>query len=87
MGYWLLGIGYWLRAMGDWLLAIGYRLWAGVCGFADICVFTLYALRFTLKATATTPLTSRLIALSPYRLIALSPHHLIPHYVVFLAVV
>ena len=66
IGYWLLAMGYWywLWAMGDWLLAIGYRLWAGVCSFADICVFTLYALRFTLKATATTPLTFRLITLT-----------------------
>ena len=50
-GYELLAIGYWLWAMG----------WG--CGFADICASTLYALRFTLKATATTPLTFRLIAL------------------------
>ena len=44
------------------LLAIGYWLLAWLCGFADICASTLYALRFTLKATATTPLSFRLIA-------------------------
>ena len=72
VGYWVWAIGYGLLAIGDGLLgigyglrAIGYGLWAGVCSFADICVFTLYALRFTLKATATTPLTFRLITSSP----------------------
>ena len=50
--------GYELLAIGYWLLVIGYRLGYGACQY--LC---LYALRFTLKATATTPLTFRLIAL------------------------
>ena len=60
-----------ILAMNYWPLVIGYWLLAWLCGFADICASTLYALRFTLKATATTPLTFRLIASSHHHLYAL----------------
>jgi hypothetical protein len=50
--------------MGHWLLA-----W--LCGSAAICASTPYALHFTLKATATTPLSFRLIAVSHHHLYAL----------------
>ena len=77
IGYWLLGIGYWVLAIGDWLLDMGGKA-------AYPCLYTLhltlYALHptlytdspaFTLKATATTPLTFRLIAVSHHHLYAL----------------
>ena len=52
------------------LLAIGYWLLAWLCGLADICAFTLYALRPTLYTKSDSDHASNL---SPYSRITSSP--------------
>ena len=78
IGYWLWDIGYWVLAMGDWLFDMGgivairaftlYTLHSTPYALRFTLIplplhSTPYALHFTLKATATMPLTFRLIAL------------------------
>ena len=78
IGYWLWDIGYWVLAMGDWLFDMGgiVAIRAFTLYTLHSMLYTLrftliplplhstpYALHFTLKATATMPLTFRLIAL------------------------
>ena len=73
----LLAIGDWLWAIGYWVLVIGYWIWAAK---PHIRASTLYTLRFTPKATATTPLHPTLYTISASAPASnLSPLAISPH--------